>query len=180
MRSISVFFIWPICFNVSWFLHILNQLSFHMLTLKALTLLLIYLLTIPQAECLCKGLVVYNPVKKLTMGECVPVLGQKKSAAHRRVGVLQTVFWLSGKYMQDLRFAHSSGKLGFEPHFEMSGVHNFERPHFLSLWKENWNNHKIKPRFQYKKIKIICYSWMFFVFVFFFRLLAIIKILAVN
>ena len=27
------------------------------------------------------------------MGECAPVLSQKISAAHRRVGVLQTVFW---------------------------------------------------------------------------------------
>ena len=71
-----------------------SQLSFHMLTLKALTLLLIYLLTIPQAECLFVGLLVYNQVKKPThaTGECTSVLNQKKSAALRRVGVLQTVF----------------------------------------------------------------------------------------
>ena len=63
-----------------------------MLTLKALTLLLIYLLTIPQAECLCTGIGVYNKVKRLTTDECASVLGQKKSATHRRVGVLQIVF----------------------------------------------------------------------------------------
>ena len=71
-----------------------SQVSFDMLTLKALTLLLIYLSTIPQAECLCVGLVVYNQVKKLThaTGECTFVLNQKKSAALKRVGVLQIVF----------------------------------------------------------------------------------------
>ena len=63
-----------------------------MVPLKALTLLLIYRLTIPQAKCLCKGLAVYNKVKKLATGECALVLGQKKSAAHSRVGVLQIVF----------------------------------------------------------------------------------------
>ena len=40
------------------------------------------------------------------MGECGSVLGQKKSAAHRRVRVLQIVFSLSGKYTQDLWFVH--------------------------------------------------------------------------
>ena len=52
---------------------------------------------------LCTGLAVYNQVKKLTMGECASLLGQKKSAADRWVGVLEIVVWLSGKYMQDLR-----------------------------------------------------------------------------
>ena len=37
---------------------------------------------------LCTGLAVYNQVKKLTAGKCASVLGQKNSAAHRRVGVL--------------------------------------------------------------------------------------------
>ena len=41
---------------------------------------------------LCTSLAVYNRVKKLTAGECASVLGQKKHAAHRRVGVLQIVF----------------------------------------------------------------------------------------
>ena len=64
-----------------------------MLTLKALTLFFIYLLNIPQAECLCKGLDVYNQVKKLNTDECV---------------------WsASDKYTQDLRFAHSSGEIRF-------------------------------------------------------------------
>ena len=53
---------------------------------------------------LCTIITVYNQVKKLTMGKCASVLGQEKSAAHRRVGVLQIVLWLSGKYTQDLRF----------------------------------------------------------------------------
>ena len=39
------------------------------------------------------GLAVYNQVLKLTMyGLRTPKLGQKKSAAHGRVGVLQIVF----------------------------------------------------------------------------------------
>ena len=104
---------------------------------------------------LCTSLAVYSQVKKLTTGECVPVLGQKKSAAHRRVGVLQTVFWLSGKYTQDLRFAHSLGKLGFESHWNILTqqtvrlrlrvlslaltlshfvwLHDFERPHLPTV-----------------------------------------------
>ena len=64
-----------------------------MLTLKALTLLLIYLLAIPQAECLCAVLAVYNQVKKITTGECVAVLDQKTSAAHRRVGVCSKLYF---------------------------------------------------------------------------------------
>ena len=40
---------------------------------------------------LCTGLAVYNQVKKLTIGECASLLGQKKSAADRWVGVLQIV-----------------------------------------------------------------------------------------
>ena len=42
------------------------------------------------------------------MGECASVLGQKKCATHRRVGVLQIVFSLSGKYTQDLWFLHKT------------------------------------------------------------------------
>ena len=41
---------------------------------------------------LCNGLFVYNQVKKLTNGECASVLGEKRCAAHKRVGVLQIVF----------------------------------------------------------------------------------------
>ena len=40
---------------------------------------------------LCTGLAVYNQVKKLTTGERTSVMGQKKSAAHRKVRVLQIV-----------------------------------------------------------------------------------------
>ena len=57
---------------------------------------------------LCTALAVYNHVKKITMGECASVLGQKKSAAHRRVGVLQIVSSLSGKCTQDLWFVHKT------------------------------------------------------------------------
>ena len=60
---------------------------------------------------LCTGLAMYNQVKKLATGECASVLGQKKSAAERRVGVLQIVFLLSGEYTQDLRFVHRTRKL---------------------------------------------------------------------
>ena len=44
---------------------------------------------------LCTSLAVYNQIKKLIMGECASVLGQKKSSPHRRVVVLQIVFRLS-------------------------------------------------------------------------------------
>ena len=54
------------------------------------------------------------------MGECTPVLGQKKSAAHRTVGMLQITFWLSDEYTRDLRFARSFAKLGFESLFNIS------------------------------------------------------------
>ena len=37
---------------------------------------------------LCTRLAVYNQVKKLNMGEGGSLLGQKKSAAHRRVRML--------------------------------------------------------------------------------------------
>ena len=50
------------------------------------------------------GLAVYNLVKKLSTSECVSVLCQKDSAAHRRSGVLQIVLSFLGVYMQDLRF----------------------------------------------------------------------------
>ena len=56
------------------------------------------------------GLAVYNQVKKLTTDECTSALGQKKSAAYRRVGVLQIVFWLSGECTHDLRFVHKTRK----------------------------------------------------------------------
>ena len=56
---------------------------------------------------LCFALAVYNHVKKIIiiMCECTSVLGQKTSAAHRRVECF-IVFWLSGKYTQDLKFVH--------------------------------------------------------------------------
>ena len=50
---------------------------------------------------LCTGLAVYNQVKKLTTGECTSAMGQKKSAVHRKVGVLQIVF----------RFVHRARKV---------------------------------------------------------------------
>ena len=55
-------------------------------------------------------LAVYSQVKNLTMGEFASVLGQKKSAAYGRVGVLQIVLSPSGEYTQDLRFAHRTRK----------------------------------------------------------------------
>ena len=82
-----------------------------MLPLKALTLLLIYLLSIPRAKCLCVQVLLRTIRKrKLTTAECASVLSQKKSAAHTEVGVLQTVLSLSGEYTQDLRFVHSTKK----------------------------------------------------------------------
>ena len=42
----------------------------------------------------CTSLDVFNQVKKLTTGECVFVMGQKKPTAYKRVIVLQIVFWL--------------------------------------------------------------------------------------
>ena len=72
---------------------------------------------LPHANTQCPDVVAYLPiehiasrmflmnrsynhiqVKKLTTGECASVLGQSKSAAHRRVGALQIIFWLSGEY----------------------------------------------------------------------------------
>ena len=55
-------------------------------------------------------LAVYNQVKNLTTGEFASVLGQKKSAAYRRVGVLQIVLSPSGEHTQDSRFAHRTRK----------------------------------------------------------------------
>ena len=55
-------------------------------------------------------LAVYNQVKNLTTGEFESVLGQKKSAAYRRVGVLQIVLPPSGEYTQDLRCVHRTRK----------------------------------------------------------------------
>ena len=58
---------------------------------------------------LCFALAVYNHVKKIIiiMCECTSVLGQKTSAAHRRVECF-IVFWLSCKYKPDLKFVHVS------------------------------------------------------------------------
>ena len=108
MRPIScVFYITYLFFNVYWFLHMLKPT----LLLHAITQIPGVIAYLPvdyttNWMSLCSYLAVYNQLKKLTMGECTSVLGQKKSAAHRRVGVLQIAFWLSGKYMQDLRFLH--------------------------------------------------------------------------
>ena len=61
---------------------------------------------------LCTSLAVYNQVKQLITDEWTSVLGQKKkSAAHRRVGVLQIVFWLSSEHTNDLHAQSSC--LGF-------------------------------------------------------------------
>ena len=103
-----------------------------MLTFKTLKLLLIYLLTTPQTECLCFSLAVYNWVKKLSTGEYISVLGQKKSATQRRVGVLQIAFWVSGKYTQVLRFLHRTRKLSKFSFY----IHQREIPYILS-WKAN-------------------------------------------
>ena len=93
-----------------------------------------------------------------------------KSAAHRRVGMLQIVFWLSGEYMH-LKFEQSFGKSGFGSHFEIVppsrqgsrdqecwalhwclvtvfGVHNFESLCLPTLYGKHWNNHKINPGFE--------------------------------
>ena len=91
--------------NVYWFLHILKPtLLPHAKTQSpdVNAYLPVDYTTSPMS--LCTSLAVYNQVKKLTKGECTSVLGQKRSAAHRQTGALQTVFWLLGEYMGDLRF----------------------------------------------------------------------------
>ena len=94
--------IWPI--NVYWFLGILKPaLLPHANTQSPDVIAYLPVDYTTSQMCLCTGLAVYNQVKKLTTGECTSVLGQKKSAAHRRVGALQIVFWLQGEYTQDLK-----------------------------------------------------------------------------
>ena len=96
LRSISVFFYMASLFlNVYWFLRILKPaLLPHAKTQNpgVIAYLPVNYTTIRIS--LCTGLAVYNQVKKLTMGECASVPSQKKSAAHRRFGVLQIVFSL--------------------------------------------------------------------------------------
>ena len=65
----------------------------------------------PQAECLCIRLAVCNQVEELTSGECTSVLGQKKSEAHIRVGVLQILFLPSGKYTHDFKVCTEDKKV---------------------------------------------------------------------
>ena len=63
---------------------------------------------------LCKGLAVYNQIKKLTTGECTPALEQKKPAAQEGLKCFK-LYFDSQVNTPDLRF----GKLGFESHFEI-------------------------------------------------------------
>ena len=89
-------------FNAYWFLRILKPALFAHANAQSpdfITYLPVDYIT--RWMYLCTSLAVYNQVKKLTMGECVSMLGEKKSAAHRRVGVLQIVFWLTGEYTKD-------------------------------------------------------------------------------
>ena len=98
-------------FNVYWFLHILQPALFPQANTQSSDVLA-YLPVdyTTNRMSLCTSLAVYNHMKKVTMGESTPVPGQKKPAAQGWVGVLQIVFWLSGKYMQDLRFVHRTTK----------------------------------------------------------------------
>ena len=90
--------------NVYWFLRILKPAFLHANTQSPDVIAYLPVDYITSRISLYTGLAVYNPVKKLATVEYASVLGQKNSPAHRRVGVLQNVFWLSGEYMQDLRF----------------------------------------------------------------------------
>ena len=87
-------------FNVYWFLLVLNPGNIQ--SSDVIAYLLVDYTTSRMS--LCTGIDEYNQVKKLAAGECASVLCQKKYAAHRMVGMLQIVFWLSGEYTQDLRF----------------------------------------------------------------------------
>ena len=105
--------------NVHWFLCILKPaLLPHANTQSPDVIAYLPVDYITSPVSLYTNLAVYNQVKKLTTRECAPALGQEKSRAHRRVGVLQNVFWLSGEHTHNLRFAHSFAKSGFELHFE--------------------------------------------------------------
>ena len=111
MRAISVFsyaLFWPIIWPISiyWFLYILklSLLPYPNTQSPDVIAYLRFDYTTSQLS-LLTSLAVYNQVKKLNTGECAHVLGQKKCSL-QRVGVLQIVFWLSGKYMQDLRFVN--------------------------------------------------------------------------
>ena len=111
MRAIGVFsyaLFWPIIWPISiyWFLYILklSLLPYPNTQSPDVIAYLRFDYTTSQLS-LLTSLAVYNQVKKLNTGECAHVLGQKKCSS-QRVGVLQIVFWLSGKYMQDLRFVN--------------------------------------------------------------------------
>ena len=100
-------------FNVYWFLLILKSaLLPHACTQSPDVIAYLPIDYTTSWMSLCTGFAVYNQVKKnLTVGECPSVLGQKKHAGHRRVGLFQIVFWLSGKYMQDSSFVHRTRKI---------------------------------------------------------------------
>ena len=116
MRAISVFsyaIFWPVIWPISiyWFLHILklSLLPYPNTQSPDVIAYLCFDYTTSQLS-LWTSLAVYNQVKKLNTGECAHVLGQKKCSS-QRVGVLQIVFWLSGKYLQDLiRFVNRTRK----------------------------------------------------------------------
>ena len=71
--------------------------------------------------------------------ECTSMPGQKISAAHKEIRVLQIVFSLSGEYTQDLRFVHSTRKFDnirakflrlnhFESNFVFTFIRKLFRP----------------------------------------------------
>ena len=85
------------------------------------------------------------------MGGCAFVLGHKKPAAHRRVGVLQIVFWLSGQYTQDLSFVHSMRKFQilctWTLDIEIShteGNHGYANVCYIAIFKYSYGEQKIE------------------------------------
>ena len=88
-----VFYMTNFLFNVYWFLHILKPtLLPHANTQSPDVIAYLPVDYTTSWIALCSSLAVYNQVKKLTTGKCTSVLGQKKSDAHWRVGVLLLIF----------------------------------------------------------------------------------------
>ena len=93
MRSVSVFLFNLFFFNVYWLLYILKlALLPHTDTQSPDVIVDLPVGYTISWMSLYTAVAVYNHVKKITLDECASVLGQKKSAAHRRVGALQLYF----------------------------------------------------------------------------------------
>ena len=114
-QLICVFYMTCVVCNVYWILYILKQIFFlHRNSQSPDVIAYLPVDYTTSQMSLCTGLAMYSQLKSslpvsvhlywVITGKCASVLGQKKLAGHLRVGVLQTVFWLSGKHTEDLRF----------------------------------------------------------------------------